>query len=157
MLSGNPFTNLLNHIPRNIVERLPRKEQTDNRAELHAMIRALQRSSFYQSIVILSDSEYSVGIGIKYGKPDEVELPKNIANKDQVLELRYLIQQRKFCNAETEFHWIRAHDGNDGNEDADDLANKGALYSILPGHPKYIPNDLSEKAWKEIQREADEQ
>ena len=119
------------------------------------MIRAIHMA-FNKSLAIISDSYYSIRAANMYRKWSLSDLAnlKDLKNPDKIMELVGLIKQRKSCKIETDFKWIKAHDGHEGNEAADDLANKGALYSVLPGHKDYISDPLSEEAWKEIQEQA---
>ncbi|CCG84792.1 protein of unknown function [Taphrina deformans PYCC 5710] len=115
--------------PRNIAERLAGSRQTNQRAELTAIIRALETVHADEDVIIKSDSQYSINCftvwhqswannGWKNSKKQPVE------NKDLVQAGLELITSRK---GKTKLMKVRAHIGLHGNEMADQLANEGAM------------------------------
>jgi ribonuclease HI len=88
--------------------------QTNNRAELTAIIEALKICLDYDSVVVIyTDSEYSIN-----GICGANKIKKN---KDLFLEITGLLQQRK---GETKFEKVQGHSGKkDGNYFADLLAS----------------------------------
>ena len=52
---------------------------------------------------------------------------KAVENKDLVVKIRKIVDERTAKGAETVFEWIRGHDDNDGNVQADRLAVEGAI------------------------------
>lgn len=115
--------------PRNVAERLAGARQTNQRAELTAIIRALEGVSSEADVIIKSDSQYSISCftqwhqgwarnGWKNSKKQPVE------NKDLVQKGLALIQRR---SGKTRLVKVKAHVGILGNEMADQLANAGAL------------------------------
>nr|CAG8581856.1 5046_t:CDS:2 [Entrophospora candida]CAG8589968.1 12476_t:CDS:2 [Entrophospora candida] len=96
--------------PRNLSERLPGYKQTNNRAEITAIIRALQTCTDLDSpLEIRTDSIYIV---------------KDVENRDLFIKLTNLIRARPGHVIITH---VRGHQGLAGNEGADKLANLGAL------------------------------
>ena len=97
---------------------------TNNRMELIAAIKALDYFPDCQEIVLFTDSIY-----LKQGITDWIETwkknswknkqKKNIKNLDLWKRLDFL---NNFHNVD--WNWVKAHDGNPGNEKADLLANK---------------------------------
>jgi len=124
------------HDPRNVSEPLRGSEQTNNRAELTAIMRALEillvSSSTDKEIVILSDSMYSINaltIWIKnWIKNDwKTSNKKPVKNKDLIQRIHQLM--KRFPNLR--FQHIKAHTtkmdpDTVGNRIADLLAINGA-------------------------------
>ncbi len=101
------------------------KETTNNRMELTAAIRALQSLKKPCSIQLHTDSNY-----LKNGITQWISKwqangwrtadKKPVKNIDLWQELASAIAQHTI-----EWCWVKGHSGNDGNERADALANKG--------------------------------
>ena len=116
---------------RNISSRLENQDQTNNRAELMAIIKALEIIQDHQGRVeIHSDSQYcSQGVTSWIynwklnGWKTAAKAP--VKNKDlwMMLDRLYCTNPRKERVA---FVWIKGHSGNKGNDEADKLANEGA-------------------------------
>ena len=97
--------------PFNISERLPGNLQTNNRAEIFAVIRAIETSiEKDKCLVIYTDSIYVINC---HGTKN----PKK--NLDLVMRMNDLINERK---GKVVFKYVRGHYGNEGNEQADKLA-----------------------------------
>jgi len=100
-------------------------ETTNNRMELTAAIRGLEALKRTCSVDLTTDSEY-VRKGVTEWMAQwkrrgwRTASKKPVANRDLWEELDALLQQH-----EVRFHWIRGHTGHEGNERADDLANRG--------------------------------
>lgn len=98
---------------------------TNNRMELFAIIIALEKIKNiknFDSTIIYTDSQYAYnGINkwIKNWKKNNwtISNNKNVLNKDLWLKIDALLTPLITIN------WIKAHDGNFGNEKADFLAN----------------------------------
>ena len=98
---------------------------TNNRMELTAVIRALEALRGPCRVKLHTDSQY-VQLGIsewihqwkKRGWRTADKKP--VKNEDLWRRLDELSQQH-----EIEWRWVRGHDGNVGNERADELANRG--------------------------------
>ena len=111
--------------PRNLSEKLNGEKQTNNRAELTAVIRALQETTC--SLKICTDSMYvqkGITLWIKKWEHNNWKTSKNtdVENKDLWQLLQYLIKDRDIS-----FQYVKAHCGIKGNECADLLANNGVL------------------------------
>ncbi|TAQ85027.1 hypothetical protein B7494_g6646 [Chlorociboria aeruginascens] len=116
---------------RNVTEALEGPAQTNNRAELTAIIRALEIAPTSQDILILTDSNYSINCcsvwyenWIKKGWKTSVG--KAVENKDLIVQVRDLIDLRTKYGSTTDFEWIKGHSNDPGNEAADRLAVTGA-------------------------------
>jgi ribonuclease HI len=98
---------------------------TNNRMELTAVIRALEALKRHSRVRVHTDSQY-VQQGIsnwihgwkKRGWRTADKKP--VKNEDLWRQLDLLAQQH-----EVEWLWVRGHDGHEGNERADALANRG--------------------------------
>ncbi|KAI9003568.1 ribonuclease H-like domain-containing protein [Gaertneriomyces semiglobifer] len=115
--------------PRNISAPLPGPLQTNNRAEMTAVIKALQSVPKFMHVIIHSDSQY-----MKNGIEKWIEgwkrtgwisksSGKPVLNKDLWVELDKL---RDEYDGAIEFRYVKGHAGIAGNEGADKLAVAGA-------------------------------
>lgn len=122
---------------RNIAERCP-GDQTNNRAELIAIVRALETAPFSKRpLMIKTDSKYSIqcfeswfpkwsanGFRTANGQP--------VKNAELIRYLAALLYARERAGPKVIFKHVRGHVGIEGNECADRLANDGALKPELP-------------------------
>ncbi|KAJ4134642.1 hypothetical protein NW768_004238 [Fusarium equiseti] len=116
---------------RNLAERLPGVPQTNQRAELLAMLRAMELVPETQGIKILTDSKYSIACATEWVANWEKNNWKNSAKKDVMNQdiIRPLVakkREREAAGAATEFEWVKGHATDPGNIAADRLANMGA-------------------------------
>jgi ribonuclease HI len=113
-----------------VSERLEGDIQTNQRAELTAMLRALEKSSVNQRVRIYSDSKYSISCVTEW----YVNWKKNgwrtkdgpVKNRDLVEAIRAKIDERAKAGTPTLFQWVKGHASNPGNVAADTLAVQGA-------------------------------
>ncbi|MED7789245.1 ribonuclease HI [Francisella sp. 19X1-34] len=100
------------------------KETTNNRMELLAAIRTLETLKRKCDITIFTDSKYLQN-GIKQWLANwkangwKTAAKKEVKNKDLWQELDSLSQIHNIT-----WSWVKGHSGNQGNEKADELANK---------------------------------
>jgi len=100
------------------------KETTNNRMELMAAIRALEVLNRSSDISLTTDSNY-VRQGITewmagWKKRDwKTAAKKPVKNKDLWQRLDEAVARHN-----VEWHWVKGHSGHEGNERADDLANR---------------------------------
>ncbi|KAJ1338179.1 ribonuclease HI [Microdochium nivale] len=118
--------------PRNISERLAGSPQTNNRAELTAVLRALEQVPLHQGIRIYSDSNYSIKCATEWYR----NWQKNgwrkstgdaVENNDLIKAIRAKIEQREAANGKTQFQWVKGHGSDVGNIAADRLAVEGSM------------------------------
>jgi ribonuclease HI len=100
-------------------------ETTNNRMELTAAIEALNALKGSRNVVLHTDSKYVMD-GINEWMPNwkkrgwTTAAKKPVKNKDLWQALDEAVARH-----EIEWKWVKGHDGNEGNEMADLLANRG--------------------------------
>jgi len=102
-------------------------ETTNNRMELMAVIMALKEMSPTEELTIYTDSTYvqkGISEWIKNWKLNNwrSSSKKPVKNKDLWMQLDEASYSRKI-----NWEWVKGHAGNEGNEKADELANKGVI------------------------------
>ena len=102
-------------------------ETTNNRMELMAVIMALKEMSPSEELTIYTDSTYvqkGISEWIKNWKLNNWRSSnkKPVKNKDLWMQLDEASYARKI-----NWEWVKGHAGNEGNEKADELANKGVI------------------------------
>ena len=98
---------------------------TNNRMELLAVIKGLEAIQGTKNIVIYTDSKYvknGITLWIKSWLKNgwKTASKKDVANQDLWLSLTHLVK-----NKSIKWNWVKGHSGNQGNERADHLANRG--------------------------------
>nr|RBR02496.1 hypothetical protein FVER53263_09525 [Fusarium verticillioides] len=116
---------------RNLAERLPGEPQTNQRAELMAILRALEIAPSTQDVEIVSDSQYSIKCVTQWGPGWEkngwrTAAGHEVKNKDLVCGVLARIRERDAARSKTSFQWVKGHASDIGNHRADGLANEGA-------------------------------
>ncbi|KAJ4402423.1 hypothetical protein N0V82_010783 [Gnomoniopsis sp. IMI 355080] len=115
---------------RNISERLPGEVQTNQRAELTAILRALQTIPSTQGLLIWSDSMYAIKCVTEWFVKWENNGWKThkgpVQNRDLVEMVLKEIRKRESLGTKTVIKWVKGHESNRGNVAADGLAVKGA-------------------------------
>lgn len=106
--------------------------QTNQRAELTAVQRALEIVHKDRDIQIITDSNYAINCCEVWYKSWQKNGWKTtgggpVLNKDLVVAIRDLIDKRDENGAVTNFQWIKGHSADPGNEAADRLAVAGAV------------------------------
>lgn len=100
-------------------------ETTNNRMELTAAIEALNALKAHSRVVLHTDSKYVMD-GIRDWMPNwkqrgwKTAAKKAVKNQDLWQALDTAVARH-----EIEWRWVKGHDGNAGNETADELANLG--------------------------------
>ncbi|KAL8841790.1 MAG: hypothetical protein Q9170_000823 [Blastenia crenularia] len=123
---------------RNVSETLPGLRQTNQRAELTAILRALEIVPKNLNVSIITDSKYGIDCVtvwyINWKKNGwKTSAGKAVENKDLVENILAKIEERESLGAQTAFEWIKGHANNPGNVEADRLAVEGAIISMLAG------------------------
>ncbi|KAJ6506977.1 ribonuclease H-like domain-containing protein, partial [Mycena sanguinolenta] len=96
--------------------------QTNNRGEVYAVLRALQRANMTRTFHIYSDSEYTLET-IAIRAPDEASRGWKCPNGDLFQDITKLLKARP---APVVLIQIKGHSGNAHNDAADLLAKQGA-------------------------------
>lgn len=110
---------------RNLSERIFDQKQTSQRAEIMALIRAIESVSDHQNIRINSDSKYTINSLTIWHKKWEKNNwkkinTKSVKNKDLLEKALELIRKR---SGSTELNYVSGHSHIHGNKQADYLAN----------------------------------
>lgn len=98
---------------------------TNNRMELMAVIEALKALTRPCDVLVVTDSQY-VQKGVESwlsswkAKSWKTASGKPVANRDLWEALDH-----ELAKHEVSWEWVRGHQGHDGNERADELANQG--------------------------------
>jgi ribonuclease HI len=117
---------------RNVSEALKGSKQTNQRAELTAIQRALDIAPRHRDVTIYTDSKYSIDCATNWYKNWVRNGWKNsqgkpVENKDIIMDIREQIEERDLLKRNTFFVWVKGHANNEGNIAADRLAVEGAM------------------------------
>lgn len=117
--------------PRNVAEPLDGDLQTNQRAELQAMVRALEIAPANQNVRILTDSKYSINCVTQWAtgwkkKGWKTAQGEEVKNQDLIRAVLDNMKLREDAGAHTYFQWVRGHASDKGNIAADRLAVRGA-------------------------------
>ncbi|RDB29135.1 Ribonuclease H [Hypsizygus marmoreus] len=146
--------------PRNIAERCP-GDQTNNRAELIAIIRILETTpTSKKPLLIKSDSQYSINC-FKLWLPNWVRNNFRTASGGPVKNvgiIRYLsalLDARALRGQKIRLQYVKGHSGERGNDGADAQANLGALLPPVPERDwEQAENDLRDRVEAELSHSA---
>ncbi len=100
-------------------------ETTNNRMELTAAIEALNSLNCRAQVTLYTDSKYVMD-GIREWMPNwkqrgwKTAARKPVKNQDLWQALDAAVERH-----EIDWQWVKGHNGNPGNEAADELANRG--------------------------------
>ncbi|KAK0122295.1 hypothetical protein ONS95_010542 [Cadophora gregata] len=119
---------------RNVSEPLEGPVQTNNRAELTGIQRALEIAPRERAVEIITDSNYSINcVSVWFANWEKknwvTSTGKGVENQDLIKGIRALIEEREALGVETKFTWIKGHNDDPGNTAADRLAVAGAQSS----------------------------
>lgn len=132
---------------RNISEPLRGERQTNQRAELTAVARALDHIPIDRSALIHTDSNYAIKCLTEWFHNWEKNNWRSssgrpVENRDLVEPILARIRERDQCRARTHFKWIKGHGSDAGNVAADLLAVQGSRNST-PGVRREDIKDFS--------------
>lgn len=101
------------------------RETTNNRMEMTAAIEALNALKGPRKVILHTDSRYVMD-GINKWMPDWKKRGWKTSAKKPVKNLDlWLALDEALARHDVDWRWVKGHDGNAGNEEADALANKG--------------------------------
>ncbi|KAG1856507.1 ribonuclease H-like protein [Suillus tomentosus] len=123
---------------RNKTIRIPGHQQSNQIAEVTAILVALQQTEPYIPITFISDSRYAIDGLTKHFSQWEDKGWINIANSEYLKATLYHLRKR---SAQTSFIWTKGHNGDQGNEQADRLALEGVNKPIEDQIDLSIPNE----------------
>ncbi|KAF2755665.1 ribonuclease H-like protein [Pseudovirgaria hyperparasitica] len=121
---------------RNVSEPLAGPRQTNQRAELTAIQRALDIAPIDRPVEIITDSNYSINcVTVWFQKWRENNWinssRKPVENKDLIEAIVTKIEMREqHCRVGTKFTWVKGHSSDPGNVAADHLAVNGARLAL---------------------------
>ncbi|KYK61178.1 RNase H domain protein [Drechmeria coniospora] len=123
--------------PRNLSERLEGEPQTNQRAELMALLRALEIAPTNQTVRIITDSQYSINAVTQWavGWKQKGWMTANggqVKNQDIIRAVLDRMDERTAAGANTYYRWVKGHATSRGNMAADSLAVRGAKSALRP-------------------------
>ncbi|KAL7276050.1 hypothetical protein RUND412_000994 [Rhizina undulata] len=117
---------------RNISEPLTGPRQTNQRAELTAILRAINVAPLHREVQIFTDSQYAINCVTVWctawmKNNWMTSLGRPVDNQDLIEQILDKIKEREEFGSMTKFEWVRGHTGQShGNTQADRLAVQGA-------------------------------
>lgn len=119
---------------RNVSEGLAGPRQTNQRAELTAVYRALDIAPRHREVCIFTDSAYSINCvtvwHANWRKNNwKTSTGRPVENKDLIEDILHKIEERNSLGVKTSFQWIKGHADDPGNVAADQLAVSGARHA----------------------------
>ncbi|KAJ5293242.1 Mitochondrial carrier protein LEU5, partial [Penicillium atrosanguineum] len=120
---------------RNVSEPLKGARQTNQRAELTAILRAIDIAPRHRDVTIVTDSQYSINCVtvwfINWKRNNWMTKDKKpVENRDLVEPILARIEERNELKVKTLFEWVKGHNKDPGNEAADQLAVNGAQRGV---------------------------
>ncbi|BDD58060.1 hypothetical protein MAP00_009276 [Monascus purpureus] len=120
---------------RNVSEPLKGSRQTNQRAELTAILRALDIAPRHRDVTIFTDSRYAINCVtdwfVKWRRNHWMTSDnKPVENKDLVESILEKIEERNALKVKTLFEWVKGHNRDEGNDQADRLAVYGARRGV---------------------------
>ncbi|KAJ5927417.1 hypothetical protein N7516_009190, partial [Penicillium verrucosum] len=121
---------------RNVSESLKGSRQTNQRAELTAILRAIDIAPRHRDVTIVTDSRYSIDCVtvwfVNWRRNNWMTRDKKpVENKDLVESILIKIEERNDLKVKTLFEWVKGHNKDPGNEEADKLAGVSAKAEAL--------------------------
>ncbi|KAJ5443743.1 uncharacterized protein N7458_007615 [Penicillium daleae] len=116
---------------RNVSEPLKGSRQTNQRAELTAILRAIDIAPRHRDVTIFTDSRYAIDCVtvwfVNWRRNNWMTKDsKPVENRDLIESILVKIEERNELKVKTLFQWIKGHNRDPGNEAADRLAVNGA-------------------------------
>lgn len=107
-------------------------QTTNNRMELKAMIEFLKQTDQEKQYIVYTDSQY-VYKGIMNWRHSWKKNGWKNSKKKQIenLDLWKWLDELVECRTNIDYQWIRGHNGDEGNEKADLLANEAITKNSL--------------------------
>ncbi|KAJ6123179.1 Ribonuclease H [Penicillium capsulatum] len=120
---------------RNVSEPLKGSRQTNQRAELTAILRGIDIAPRHRDVTIVTDSRYAIDCVtvwfINWRRNNWMTKDKKpVENRDLIESILVKIEERNDLKVKTLFEWIKGHNKDPGNEAADQLAVSGAHQGV---------------------------
>jgi ribonuclease HI len=130
-----PFLTPITYPSRNVSEPLKGSRQTNQRAELTAILRAIDIAPRHRDVTIITDSRYAIDCVtvwfVNWRRNNWMTRDKKpVENKDLVESILVKIEERNDLRVKTVFEWVKGHNKDHGNEEADKLAVNGAQRGV---------------------------
>jgi len=134
ILAGDILTDL-DYPSRNVSEPLKGARQTNQRAELTAILRAIDIAPRHRDVTIFTDSRYAIDCVtvwfMNWRRNNWMTKDKKpVENRDLIESILVKIEERHELKVKTLFEWIKGHNKDPGNEAADRLAVNGAQRGV---------------------------
>ena len=100
-------------------------DTTNNRMELMAAIQGLESLNRQIPVTIYTDSKYVLDGITKWIKGWKINGWRTAAKKPVKNDDLWRRLDEALAGHEVDWQWVKGHAGNEGNERADDLANRG--------------------------------
>jgi ribonuclease HI len=113
--------------PKNISESMVLRDINHNTMEIMAVLRSLECTMGNKNVIIFTDSTFVLtslgflGDGQEEENPKSVD-PKSMPHYETVSQCKEIINKRKSLGYHTTIKYVKAHNGNKGNNAADKLA-----------------------------------
>jgi ribonuclease HI len=126
-----------------VSEPLKGSRQTNQRAELTAIVRALDIAPRHRDVTIYTDSKYAINCVtvwcFNWQRNNWMTSDsKPVENKDLIRDIIAKMDERTLLKVKTLFEWVKGHNRDPGNEAADLLARNGATKrEPVPQHDKW--------------------
>lgn len=149
---------ILTHVTypsRNVSEPLKGSRQTNQRAELTAILRAIDIAPRHRDVTIITDSRYAIDCVtvwfINWRRNNWMTRDnKPVENKDLVESILVKIEERNELRVKTVFEWVKGHNKDHGNEEADKLAVNGAQRGVsAKAEALEIAQDVPDEVFEE--------
>lgn len=113
--------------PKNISESMVLRDINHNTMEIMAVLRSLECTMSNKNVIIFTDSTFVLGSLGFLGDGQEEDSPKEVTSKsmphyETVSQCKEIIDKRKSLGYQTSVKYVKAHNGNKGNNAADRLA-----------------------------------
>ena len=120
---------------RNVSMPIMHPNPTNQVSELIAIKYALILCQYCQDLTIKSDSQYSINCITKWSQKWKSNGWKNskgaeVSNMDIIKEILNLVEIRTSNNRQIQFIHVYGHSGEEGNEEADSLANRASRLQL---------------------------
>jgi len=117
------------------------EHETNNRAEIKAIMYGVQSLPDNSEVEVFSDSQYALGVLSGRYKAKK--------NPDLVNKYKKMVATK---HMDVSYNWVRGHNGDEWNELCDQLCNEAAGIDLneKPSRPKGNPSSLADMEYNEL-------